>query len=203
MAYDNQDSKAAAIDAALKKLDGISKNLLVRREIKELPSILWEGEFPEMLASGMYNNGYGVLVAADRRVVFVDKGMLGSLKIEDLPYDKISSIESKTGMLMGEITIYASGNKEQIRSVPKDQVRQFSDFLRNRVSLVNNKSQESQPPTLVAASPAPVVSVADELKKFAELRDLGVVSEEEFNAQKSACCKAKRRDAIRTTPEFD
>ena len=86
---------------------------------------------------------------------------------------------------MGEITIYASGNKEQIRSVPKDQVRQFSDFLRNRVSLVNNKSQESQPPTLVASSPAPVVSVADELKKFAELRDLGVVSEEEFNAQKS------------------
>ena len=41
MAYDNQDSKAAAIDAALKQLDGISKNLPVRREIKELPGILW------------------------------------------------------------------------------------------------------------------------------------------------------------------
>lgn len=80
MAYDNQDSKAAAIDAALKKLDGISKNLPVRREIKELPGILWEGEFPEMLAPGRYNNGSGVLVATDRRVVFVDKGMLGSLK---------------------------------------------------------------------------------------------------------------------------
>ena len=185
MAYDNQDSKAAAIDAALKQLDGISKNLLVHGEIKELPGILWEGEFPEMLASGRYNNGRGVLVAADRRVVFVDKGVPGSLKIEDIPYDKISSIESKTGMLMGEITIYASGNKEQIRSVPKDQVRQFSDFLRNKMSLVNNKSQGSQPPTLVASSPAPVVSVADELKKFAELRDLGVISEEEFNAQKS------------------
>ena len=185
MAYDNQDSKAAAIDAALKQLDGISKNLLVHGEIKELPGILWEGEFPEMLASGRYNNGRGVLVAADMRVVFVDKGVPGSLKIEDIPYDKISSIESKTGMLMGEITIYASGNKEQIRSVPKDQVRQFSDFLRNKMSLVNNKSQESQPPTLVASSPAPVVSVADELKKFAELRDLGVISEEEFNAQKS------------------
>ena len=185
------NAKAAAIDAALKRMDGISKGLLVKREIKELPSILWEGELPEMLASGFYNNGTGILVATDRRVVFVDKGMLGSLKIEDFPYDKISSIESKTGMVAGEITIFVSGNKELIKSVPKDQARALADFLRNKVFLASNKSQASVPaevyPVPATSNPSvmPAASIADELEKFANLRDRGIITEEEFNTQKA------------------
>ena len=189
---DMASAKSAAIEAALRRLDGLSKDLLVKREIKELPSILWEDELPEMLASGFYNNGTGILVATDRRVVFVDKGMFGSLKIEDFPYDKISSIESQTGILMGEITIYVSGNKEQIKNVSKGELTTFADFLRNKTFVANSKNRSSfsapiaqAPETPATVANAPVVSVADELEKLAQLRDRGIITDEEFNLQKA------------------
>ena len=41
-------------------------------------------------------NRTGLLVATDRRFIFVDK-QIGSLKVDDLPYGKISWVESSTG----------------------------------------------------------------------------------------------------------
>ena len=176
---ENESAKADAINAALRRIDGINK-FLSRKEIKELPSILWEGELPEMLITGTYNNGTGILVGTDRRLIFVDKGIF-SLKIEDFGYDRITSIESSTGMMLGGITIYASGNKEEIKQVPKEATRPFADWLRAKLSAPKS-AESSEPP----ASPAPQpMSIADELEKLAGLRDRGIITAEEFDAQKS------------------
>jgi hypothetical protein len=181
-----QASQSTALESALENLDSVSKGLLVKREIKELPNILREEELPEKLAAGRYNNGYGILVATGSRVIFIDKGMLGALKIEDFSYDRISSIESSTGMLMGEITIYVSGNKAKLESIPNDQLSLFADFVRSRISKANDKNQGSLSPAPVFTVPAPTpVSIADELEKFAKLRDQGIISDDEFNAQKT------------------
>jgi hypothetical protein len=56
----------------------------------ELPSILWKDEHIERLVQGSYGGGTGLLVSTNKRLVFVDKGMT-KLKVEDFPYDKISS----------------------------------------------------------------------------------------------------------------
>lgn len=167
-------AKQAAISDALGKIDGVGQ-FLTRREIKELPSILWDGELPMHVVNGRYNNGNGILVATDRRLVFVDKGMF-SLKVEDFPYDRISSIEAKTGMLMGQLAIFASGNKEEIQNVPKDRVHPLADWIRARVREDKTPPQQQAPAT---------ASVADELAKFAALRDQGVITEAEFDTQKA------------------
>lgn len=57
------------------KLSGVS-NFLGRREIKELPNILAPAEIIDNIAQGTYNNGQGILVSTNRRLLFVDKGML-------------------------------------------------------------------------------------------------------------------------------
>ena len=97
------------IQSQIKNLAGF-ESFLGRKEIKELPSILWEDEKVENIIQGTYNNGNGVLVATNIRLVFVDKGLLFGLKVEDFPYDKISSIQYETGILMGKLTIFTSGN---------------------------------------------------------------------------------------------
>ena len=53
-----------------------------RREVKELPKILWDDEEVLDLVQGFYNNGTGILVATQKRLLFVDKGLLGGLKVE-------------------------------------------------------------------------------------------------------------------------
>ena len=171
-------AKQAAIDDALNKITGIGQ-FLTRREIKELPSVLWDGELPLHVIDGRYNNGNGILVATDRRLVFVDKGIF-SLKVEDFPYDRIASIEAKTGMLMGQLTIYASGNKEEIHQVPKHRVHPLADWIRAKI----HEDKAASQPQPVATIPTEPLSIADELAKLAALRDQGILTEAEFNEQK-------------------
>ena len=172
-----KNSKADAINAALRRIDGFER-FLTRGEIRELPAILWEDEIPLMLTEGLYHKGRGLLVATDRRLVFIDKGMFGSLKVEDFGYDRITSVESQTGLFSGTIVIYASGNSEEISSVSNVDVTAMSGFLRNRI--YNPKAATSS-----SNSSAGTVSAAEELAKFSALLNQGVITQEEFDAQKS------------------
>jgi hypothetical protein len=180
---------------------------LARKEIKELPSILGAGERVEQLAPGFYNGGIGLLVATNRRIVFVDKGMLYGLRVEDFPYDRINSIQYKTGLLLGEITIFASGNRAEISQVEKSVVRQFGDYVRARIDRAAVQAAAAaapgaRPPAVQGgatptASHAPppmpppqIPAAADDviiskLERLAALKQQGILNEQEFLEQKA------------------
>jgi hypothetical protein len=161
-------------------LDGGSK-FLGRKEIKELPSILWEDEHIERLVQGSYSGaGTGLLVSTNKRLVFVDKGMT-KLKVEDFPYDKISSIQYKTGMMLGEITIYSSGNKAEIKNVDKGQCRNFAESVRARVTATTEHASYKEPAGQAADAGGDVVS---QIERLGRLREQGLLTDEEFQAQK-------------------
>lgn len=160
----------------LSALDAWSARL-GRKEITELPKILWEGEQIRGAIQGAYNNRLGLLVATDRRLIFIDKGWV-SLKVEDFPYDKISSIQYQLGWVFGEITVFASGNRAEIKQLAKDQTRPFAEKVRNMISggQISQKSEH-----IVESAPADFVS---QLEKLAKLRDQGILTEVEFSDQK-------------------
>jgi Bacterial PH domain len=179
---------------------------LARKEIKELPSILGAGERVEQLAPGFYNGGIGLLVATNRRIVFVDKGMLYGLRVEDFPYDRINSIQYKTGLLLGEITIFASGNRAEISQVEKSVVRQFGDYVRARIdrpaaqaaaapgarppaaggAMPTAASQGAPPPMPPPQLPAAADDVIiSKLERLAVLKQQGILTEQEFLEQKT------------------
>lgn len=169
------------IEKQIKSLDGVSK-FLGRKEIKELPSILWEDEALEKIVQGFYSKGVGILVATNKRLIFVDKGLLWGLKVEDFPYDKISSIQYDTGILSGEIIIFTSGNKAKIEQIEKKQCRDFCDYVRARISSI--KEHASLPKEQIAAT----VSSDDfisKLERLAKLKEQGILTDEEFLTQKN------------------
>lgn len=158
-------------------LDGASR-LLAFKEIKELPKILWEDERIEQLIQGMYNNGNGLLVATNKRLIFVDKGMIFGLKVEDFPYDKITSLQYETGILMGEITIFAAGNKAEIKYLDKARTRVFAEFVRARVTGASNHASAK------SASPPQADDVVSKLERLAALKAQGILTEDELLEQK-------------------
>ena len=165
------------INEQLKNLDGVQK-LFGKKEIKELPNILWEDEKLEKLVQGVYNNGQGILIATNKRLIFIDKGFFWGLKVEEFPYDKISSIQYETGMIFGKITIFASGNKAEIEQLFKDSCRSFCDYVRARISSpVEHASKK-------ASSSAVEYDIVSQLEGFAKLRDQGILTQEEFDAKK-------------------
>jgi hypothetical protein len=130
----------------------------------------------EHIVSGSYEGGLGVLVATNKRLVFVDKGMLWGSKVEDFPYDKITSIQYDTGMLMGTIKIHASGNKADIQNVSKIWTKDFADFVRLKISSKTNVLPETA---------QPAVDMLSQLERLAKLKDQGILTDEEFNEQKT------------------
>jgi hypothetical protein len=157
------------------ELNNIS-SFLGRKEISELPSILAANEQIDNLIQGTYNKGQGILVSTDRRLVFVDKGLLYGLKVEDFPLDKITSIQYETGLLLGEVKIHTSGNIAVIDNVEKSAARKFAEFIRNKLSAPKPQTQ----PLQQFSEP----SVLDKLEKLGKLKESGILSEEEFSEQK-------------------
>ena len=137
-------AKAHAIDDAIRQLDNFDFLPLDRDEIKQLPDILGEEELPERIVVGRYNYRNGVLVDTDRRLIFVDKGMF-SLKVDDFPYDMISSVELLTGVTSGKITIQMYGKKEIFDGVNKDQTSGFAEHLREKVHAHTSTLNTSPP----------------------------------------------------------
>ena len=133
-----------------------------KREFKNLESHLWEGETVELTAAGTYGKGNGLLVLTNTRVLFFFHGMMSAVT-EDFPFDKISSIQWSAGMLMGTITIFASGNKSEIKSVDKNDGKALVDRVRgitSRQTMTSPAASTSAPirtssPQVASAPPPP------------------------------------------------
>ena len=167
-------------------LDGVA-TLLGRREINDLPNILWDDEQVRGALQGLYGGGQGLLVATDRRMVFVDKKLIGNrVKVEDFPYDSVSSIQYELKMLFATVTIFASGNKAEIEQVmPKALARSFCGAVRALISGEDDRQADREGASAHAdPKRSGVEQMADALERLADLRDRGLLSDEEFAEQK-------------------
>ncbi|MGE0560467.1 MAG: PH domain-containing protein [Flavobacteriales bacterium] len=140
--------------------------------------MLAQDENLDNIIQGFYNNSIGILVSTNRRLIFIDKGLIYGLKVEDFPLDKISSIQYETGLIMGKLKIHTSANIAVIDKVDKNQVRNFAEFVRNKIES-KSESQNTSSSTVVESD------IFDKLEKLGKLKDSGVLSEEEFNDQKT------------------
>ncbi len=148
-----------------------------RKEIAELGAIIADNEEMFGLVQGTYNNGQGILVATNKRLIFVDKGLIYGLKVEDFGLDKVSSIQYETGIIFADIKIMASGNTAKIEYVEKGAARSFCEKVRTKLS---EPKPNVAPVTIVQSH----LDVADQLAKLAKLKDQGILTQDEFDAQK-------------------
>jgi hypothetical protein len=156
-----------------------------RKEIKRLVAHLWEGEQVDRMTTGWYGGATGILVLTDRRLLFVKEGAF-SKKLEDFPLDKISSVQWRTGLVTGTVTIFASGNKAEIGNVSKGDGKDITDHVRHRISAP--KPQVAASPAVDGApqqSPPPSIDIPDQIRKLGELRELGMLTADEFEAKKA------------------
>lgn len=163
------------IQEKIKTLDGGNK-IVKKREVKELPGILSEEETIERIIKGNYEKetSTGIFVATNKRLIFIVKGLF-RLRVEDFPYDKISSIQYEKGIIVGKITIFTSGNKASIRNVNKNQAKDFGDFVREYISQKGESEQKHQKME---------EDIVTKLENLAALKDKKILTEEEFQVQK-------------------
>ncbi len=166
------------IQAAVSKM---SHKMGSKREIKKLPEHLWENEQVDMITGGMYGSGTGIVVLTDRRLFFLKDGVFSKTS-EDFPLSKISSVQWSSGVLLGKIIVFASGNKAEISNVQKADGKAITDAVRSRLADTSDSIPERQ---AVAAVGERKSDVYEQLSKLGELHKAGILTEEEFQAKKT------------------
>lgn len=117
----------------------------------------------------------GVFMATTSRIFFFGKKMFG-FETESFPYSNISSIEYGKSIMGKTISFFASGNSVRMKWINEGDVDKFMQHVQ---ASIGKKSADHALP--IAPTKA---DVTDEIRKFAELKDAGHITEEEFAAKK-------------------
>ena len=117
----------------------------------------------------------GIFLATDKRIIFFAKKLAG-YDLEVFPYSTISSIEMGKGIMGHKITFFASGNKAAMKWIKEGNIQEFINEVKGRIGVKEGGG----------GGPIPTVEddVLSQIKKLAELKDQGILSEEEFEAKK-------------------
>ena len=108
----------------------------------------------------------------------LDKGMIYGLKLIDIPLDRINSISHSKGLLLGKISITDGATTRTIENVSNETLNFFTDTVSKEVEIY--KQAKNTPVTQVVNA----MSTADEILKFKQLLDMGVLTQEEFECKK-------------------
>jgi hypothetical protein len=100
-----------------------------------------------------------------------------SQDMEVTPIKSVTSVQAKKDGIRTKVTVYASGNTIEFR-FGHEEANRFKTAIMGLVL------EPKESPAPAAAVPPAPVDIADQLEKFAKLRDQGILSEEEFQAQK-------------------
>ena len=128
------DYKSASKKELMEEFKRIAKatgddQFFTKKELMHLPSILMGGEQVLAFSSGLMDGNTWLIALTDRRVVFLDKGILYGLKQTAIPIDKISAVSGETGLLFGKIKINSGQSDQEITNVLKHTVMPFTNKL--------------------------------------------------------------------------
>jgi len=147
----------------------------VGKEIKVLPDLLREDENILGILSGMLNAKTWLVALTDKRVIFVNKGLLFGMEQMDTPLEKINTVDHSTGLINGHVRIWDGVSSMEVKHITKKTIKPFVDALNSELL----KIKSSEKPIIEATS-----SSIDQLEKLHRLKESGALTDEEFKNEK-------------------
>src|ERR687895_2316008 len=146
-----------------------------------------------------------IVFATDKRIIIRNPTMLGMREnIEDIPYDKMTSVKLEKGIFSCTILIRAPGLSEmsrvskhsgliawgrgedgQIDALSRDKGERLFAIIREGIDGAKKVAAAQSAATIVNQQ----ISIADELTKLATLKQQGIISEIEFTQMKQDLLK--------------
>ncbi len=180
------DYKTATKDqlkAEMKRLAGVVSDTPfgTKKEFFHLPEILNSGEHPVAIASGMMDGNTWLITLTNKRVIFLDKGMIFGVKQVDINLNNIVSVGGKTGLIFGEIMISTSGQNYTIKNVMKASVIPFTNLVNETRNSADTPAPQRKEPSKDGQSFEEQMA---KIERLAEMKEEGILTEEEFQQQK-------------------
>lgn len=175
------DTMRPDVEAAWTKITNKSGK---KRDIRKLGEYLGDDEKVLTMGGGSTGGHSGLLVATTRRVMFVAEGVMNH-SFEDFPYDRVTSIRTNRGMMLAKIVIHSAGTPRVIENMNKGEAEALSAVVRERIEAHTRTATNPVQDGPATPPPPPAASLATQLRELAELRDSGVLTQDEFEVQKA------------------
>src|SRR5215212_2549736 len=156
-----------------------------------------------------------IVFGTDRRIIIKDPTMLGLRQnVVDIPYDMISSVRLDKCVFSSNVIFKAPGlinsgrrgkldrlmegygdsrglveEEGIITAIPKNKAEDLLEVIRNGMDRDREVSSYRQEQPQQPQQPS--ISIADELMKLANLKEKGIISEDEFKQMKQDLIKKK------------
>jgi hypothetical protein len=158
-----------------------------------------------------------LVFGTDRRIILKDPTMLGLREnVVDIPYDMISSVRLDKGVFSSNVIFKAPGlirsgrrgaldkmmdgygdksgladEEGIIAAIPKNKAEDLVEIIRNGIDREREVYRHPQVEQSSQSQQQSSVSIADELMKLANLKEKGIISDEEFQQMKQDLIKKK------------
>ena len=106
-------------------------------EVDYLPNILIDGEKIKEIVTAVRDTGLGIfdyengiLVATDKRIIFIDSRWFGRTEI-DFPYDNIDMLGYRSSIFFADIIIITGGSEKIFKRIWKRQGERFLNSARS------------------------------------------------------------------------
>lgn len=181
MSFDYKNASPANLKAEYSRIAAEmgDDQFFTKKELNHLPQILADGEQILAFTSGLMDGNTWLITLTDRRVIFLDKGMIYGLKQTTIDLDKVNAISGETGIFFGKIKIEDGAKERLIDNVWKKTVVKFTNKARDAMEARKRLHQ----------SPVQINHNADDLlsklERLAGLKEKGILSQEEFIQQKT------------------
>ena len=155
------------------RLAGFGRRKAMKKQIELFENSLLDGEKLLGVGASSPNPVEQIYVTNKRIIVHKIEGLFKNERIE-IPLSSISSINTTVKLINAEIKILASNNKASVEKLPVDIAQELKTLIDSLLHSASSKKEVAENTS----------DVADQIKKLADLRDAGILTEEEFNAKK-------------------
>jgi len=160
-------------------LDFGYKPINSKAEYKELPNIVKPEETLIAIIEGVLKNvghqkvnGGGILLVSNQRLLFYRKSFIGTITTEEYPIKQVTTASYRKGLMSSEIVVTASNNNAILDLCDKKQGEKTVAAI---LSAINNTSLTT---TIIKED------AATRIEKLFELKQKGILTEDEFSQQK-------------------
>jgi len=161
---------------------------LTRKELKELPRIMFKDEDIETIFYGHYRGCNGILIASNAaRLIFADKGV-HALTTEVVDLEKVTATETEFKGKFGRVAFQLPKKSVVFEYLDQKTYDALTAWLKTKQSDPSSRAQISHEVLTEedekALSAPPANDLVAKLERLARLKDQGILTDAEFRQQK-------------------
>lgn len=175
-------------------------SVIANEEVNELANILDKDEKLFAIAEGidLQSKREGIIFSTQKRIAFVDKKFLGGIAKNEFSLQSISSIDHIEHLLYSILRINTNAGSSEFKLHNKNDGRGFATILNRNFSYSEKSINQNSRPLEAFSQTIPDLSqenvfntgkessgtIYEQLEKLGKLREMGILTEEEFSEQK-------------------